>query len=51
MSVVSTGTIEIVEETREPAAPVGRGQVIAIVAIGYLIAAGVVASALLLPAG
>lgn len=49
MSVVDTRAMEEAEESRQAAAPIGRGQVIAIVAIGYLVAAGAVAATLLLP--
>ena len=51
MSVVDTAAIETVEQPRQRAERIGRGQVIAIVAVGYLAAAGVVAAALLLPPG
>lgn len=51
MSVVTTAAMEEAAESRDAAAPIGRGQVIAIVAVGYLAAAGVVAATLLLPAG
>jgi len=51
MSVIDTQTIQVVDESREPAKPMGRRQVATIVTIGYLAAAGAVLATLLLPAG